>query len=220
MARRLSFRITAVAGLVTLCAALVLLLRGTGRWLIRQDPLHPADVIVILSGSMPWRAEEAVRLFRLGEGGEVWVSQPDAPSDELAGMGIHYLGEDYFNREVLIHSGVPEAAVRILPEAIVDTQQEVAEIAREMRREGKTTVIIVTSPQHTRRVRALWRKLVGDTPNAIVRAAFQDPFDEDHWWGNTRDTYSVVRELMGLMNAWVGLPVRPHSRSGAAGFHN
>jgi len=210
MARRLSFRIAAVAGLVALCAALVLLLRGTGRWLIRQDPLRPADIIVILSGSMPWRAEEAARLFRLGEGREVWVSQPDAPSVELAGMGIHYFGEDYFNREVLIQSGVPEAAVRILPDAIVDTQQEVAEIAREMRREGKTTVIIVTSPQHTRRVRALWRRLVGDTPKAIVRGAFQDPFDEDHWWGNTRDTYSVVRELMGLMNAWVGLPVRPH----------
>jgi uncharacterized SAM-binding protein YcdF (DUF218 family) len=211
MARRFSFRIAALIVLLALCAAAFLAFRGVGRWLVRQDPLRPADVIVVLSGSMPWRAEEAARIFRSGDAPEVWVTEPDSPADQLAAMGIQYLGEDYFNREVLVHGGVPEADIRVLPDAIVDTQQEVAEIAREMRREGKTTVIIVTSPQHTRRVTVLWRKLVGANPTAIVRGAPQDPFDENHWWHNTRDTYSVVRELMGLMNAWVGLPVHPHS---------
>jgi uncharacterized SAM-binding protein YcdF (DUF218 family) len=209
MARRVSLRTVSLIVLVALCAAAPLAFRGAGRWLIREDPLRPADVIVVLSGSMPWRAEEAARLFRLGDAHEIWVSQPDAPKAELAAMGVQYLGEEYFNREVLIHSGVPEANVRVLPEPIVDTQQEVTEIARTMRREGKTSAIIVTSPQHTRRVRVLWHKLVGRNLTAVVRAAFQDPFDKDHWWRNTRDTYSVVRELMGLINAWVGLPVHP-----------
>jgi len=212
MARRFSFRIAALVALVVVCAAGVFAFRGVGRWLIRQDELAPADAIVVLSGSMPWRAEEAARLYRMGEAKEVWVSQPTAPSGELAAMGVQYLGEDYFNREALIHSGVPEAAVGTLPQPIVDTQEEVEEIAEQMKREGKTSVIIVTSPQHTRRVRTLWRKLIGAQPRAIVRAAYEDPFDADHWWHNTQDTFSVARELMGLTNAWLGFPVRPHSR--------
>jgi uncharacterized SAM-binding protein YcdF (DUF218 family) len=211
MAHRFSFRLVALILLMALCAAAFLAFRGVGRWLVRQDPLRPADVIVVLSGSMPWRAQEAARIFGLGDAHEVWLSRPESPADQLAAMGIQYLGEDYFNREVLLHSGVPEEDIRILPEMIVDTQQEVAEISREMRHEGKTSVIIVTSPQHTRRVKTLWNRLVGTNPAAIVRAAPQDPFDENYWWRNTRDAYSVVRELMGLINAWGGLPVRPHS---------
>lgn len=212
MARRFSFRIAALIVVIALCAAGVFAFRGVGRWLVREDPLGPADVIVVLSGSMPWRAGEAARIYRLGDAREVWVSQPEAPTQQLAAMGIQYLGEDYFNREVLIHSGVPEAAVRVLPDPIVNTQEEVEEIAAEMRREGKASVIIVTSPQHTRRVGTLWRKLVGDNPRAIVRAARQDPFDADHWWHDTRDVFYVARELMGLTNAWAGFPVRPHSQ--------
>jgi len=54
--------------------------------------------------------------------------------------------------------------------------------------------------------------MVGNDPNAEVRAAFQDPFHADHWWRDTSDTFSVVREFMGLLNVWLGLPVRPRSR--------
>jgi uncharacterized SAM-binding protein YcdF (DUF218 family) len=216
MARRFSLRISALVVLVLLCAAAVFTFRGVGRWLVCQSPLRPADVIVVLSGGLPWRAEEAANIFRRGDGHEVWITRGDSPADELAAMGIQYLGEDYFTRQVLVHNGIPDADIRVLPESIVNTQQEVTEIARELRRQGKASAIIVTSPPHTRRVRALWRKLVGSNPTAIVRAAPQAPFDADHWWRNTRDTYAVVRELMGLVNAWIDLPVHPHSTETAA----
>ena len=94
----------------------------------------------------------------------------------------------------------------------MNTEQEVNEIIREMQRLGKTKVIIVTSPPHTRRVRTLWKRLAARQNQAIVRAAFEDPFDVDHWWCNTRDTFSVEREMMGLLNAWTGLPVRSNSK--------
>jgi uncharacterized SAM-binding protein YcdF (DUF218 family) len=80
-----------------------------------------------------------------------------------------------------------------------------------MRRNGKTKVIIVTSPAHTRRVKTLWKKVVGENPKAIIRAAPEDPFDADHWWRNTRDGLAVVGEMLGLLNTWAGLPVQPHS---------
>lgn len=212
MARRIFFRIAALAAVLALVAVAVAAFRGAGRWLVRPDALGPADAIVVLSGSMPARAEEAARIFRLGYAPEVWVSRPDSPAAELAAMGIRYLGEDDYNREILIRAGVPESAVRVFPEPVIDTEQEVQETARELRREGKSAAIIVTSPQHTRRVRALWRRLAGGDLRAIVRGAPQDPFDAGHWWRDTRDTLSVLREFLGLVNAWAGLPVRPASR--------
>jgi uncharacterized SAM-binding protein YcdF (DUF218 family) len=201
-----------VALLLMLCA--VLAFRGVGRWLVREDSLAPADAIVVLSGSMPYRAEEAARIFKMGYAREVWISRPESPVDELNSMGIRFLGEEDYSREVLVHASVPDAAIHTFPNAIIDTEQEVEEVASEMRERNKSTVIIVTSPQHTRRVRALWQKIAGANAKAIVRAAYEDPFDADHWWRNTRDSLSVMREMLGLANVWAGLPVRPHEQNG------
>jgi uncharacterized SAM-binding protein YcdF (DUF218 family) len=202
---------------LALIFAVVIAGRGAGRWLVREDSLSSADVIAVLSGSMPFRAEEAGRLFKMGKAPEVWVSRPENPAADLQKFGIQFVGEEEYSREVLIHQGVPESSIHIFPDPIVNTEQEVDEIAREMERLGKGRVIIVTSPQHTRRVRALWKRLArqqnqGVVRQAIVRAAFEDPFDADHWWRNTRDTLSVVREMLGLLNVWIGLPVRPSSK--------
>ena len=209
--RRLAVRASALAVALALLAGSVAAFRGLGRWLIREDPLAQADVIVVLSGSMPFRAEEAAAIFQRGYAREVWLTRPDSAAAELAKAGISYRGEEAYNRDVLIHEGVPASAALILPDSIVDTEQEVAEVSREMRREDMKRAIIVTSPQHTRRVKAIWQRLVGDKPAVIVRAAREDPFDADHWWRNTRDTFSVVRETLGLINAWAGFPVRPHA---------
>ena len=206
------------ARLVYLFAAFLLLIllacsafRHVGRWLIREDALAPADVILVLSGGMPQRAEEAASVFREGYAHEIWVSRPEGPQAALQPLGVQFIGEEEYDRLILIRQSVPETAIHILPDTIVDTEQEIEETAREMRHARKSSVIIVTSPEHTRRVRALWKKLVGSNIRVIVRGAPKDPFDADHWWRNTRDAYAVVREILGLFNVWAGLPVRPHS---------
>jgi len=189
----------------------VIVIRGAGRWLVREDSLTRADMIVVLSGGLPYRAEAAATIFRGGYAPEVWVTRPESPAPDLLARGIHYVEEEEYNRDILVALNVPESAVHILPGTIVDTEREMESIAGEMRSTGKTSVIIITSPQHTRRVRALWKHVVGNNLKMTVRAAWEDPFDADHWWRNTRDALSVVREYLGLTNAWAGLPVRPHS---------
>ncbi|MGD0955281.1 MAG: YdcF family protein [Candidatus Acidiferrales bacterium] len=204
-------RIILLVVVLALCAAAVVAFHGVGRWLVREDPLAQADIIVVLSGTMPARAEEAAEIFRTGYARDVWITRPDSPASELGDMGIHYVGEEEYSRQVLIRAGVPPEAIRILPDPVIDTKQEIDEVTLRMGLEGLRSAIIVTSPQHTRRVKALWRKLAGGELAAIVRSAPQDGFDANHWWRNTRDAFSVVREMMGLLNAWTGLHVRPHS---------
>ena len=210
--RKQNRRLVSVVILLPLFAAAILGFRGVGRWLVREDPLMHADALVVLSGGLPYRAESAAHYFESGYASEVWLTRPEGPSDQLRELGIQYVGEEDYSRQILIHLHVPETSVRILPNTIIDTEQEVEDIVGELRKEGKTSVIIVTSPEHTRRVRALWKNLAGEHLTAVVRAAPEDPFDADHWWRNTRDALSVVREILGLMNVWAGLPIRPHAR--------
>lgn len=205
-------RIIAFFVLLLVGAAAVFAFRHAGRWLICVDSPGHADAIVVLSGSLPYRAEAASDIFLAGDAPVIWISRPQNPSPVLNEIGITYVGEEGYNREVLIRKGVPESVVTIFPRTIVDTEEEVEEISQLMRQEGKGSVIIVTSPQHTRRVRALWDCLAGKDQRLIVRPATEDPFDADHWWRNTRDALSVLREYLGLFNVWLGLPVRPYSR--------
>ena len=197
--------------LLVLALLVVVAGRGVGRWLVREDPLARADVIVVLSGSMPYRAEEGGRLFKLGEAPEIWLTRPESPTAVLQKLGIQYVGEEQYSRQILLRMGAPESSVRILPDEVANTEQEVIEIAKEMQRTKKPRVIIVSSPQHTRRVRALWGRLAAKDLHAIVRAAYEDPYNPDHWWRNTHDVFSVIREMLGLLNVWIGLPVRPNT---------
>jgi len=206
-ARRYIFVV--VLALLVICG--VIAVRRAGRWLIREDTLTHADAIVVLSGSMPYRAEEAANVYREGYAPEVWITRAVSPAKELASMGIHFERDEDYDTAVLVHDGVSGAAIHVLPDEIVNTEQEIEETRRELGRQGKTSVIIVTSLEHTRRVRALWRVLGDPKMKLIVHGAPQDAFDADHWWRNSRDVLAVTREYMGLLNAWMGLPVRPHS---------
>jgi uncharacterized SAM-binding protein YcdF (DUF218 family) len=188
--------------------ALVLLaFFGVGRWLVVEDPLARAGAIAVLSGRMPLRAMEAAKLYREGYAPQIWLTHSSEPGETLESMGIRYLGEEEYNTRVLIHEGVPPEAIHVLDPPIVNTADEINVISGALDREKNRSIILVTSKVHTRRVRLLWRKLVSKQPRAIVRAATDDPFDPRHWWRTTTDTLDVVREILGLLNAWAGLPL-------------
>jgi uncharacterized SAM-binding protein YcdF (DUF218 family) len=180
-----------------------------GTWLVIQDPLAPADVIVVLSGHMPYRAIEAARLYGQKAAPQVWVTQPEGPAEELAQMHIPFVGEDFYSQRVLMAQGVPALSIRILPDATSNTASEIGEVSTIARQSDIHTVVIVTSAPHTRRVRAIWKRLVGDSPRLIVRHPVDDPFNGPRWWRSTADALDVVREWLGLANAWAGFPAKP-----------
>lgn len=158
---------------------------------------------------MPVRAIEAAKLYREGYAPEIWLTHSSEPQQTLEAMGIPFTGEDYHNAQILLHEGVPESAIRVLDPPIVNTPDEISVIGAELARTKARSVILVTTKPHTRRVRLLWRRLAASQGQAIVRAASEDSFDPAHWWRNTSDALDVVREVLGLLNAWAGLPLRP-----------
>lgn len=195
--------------IIVLIAVVATIFFTVGSWLVVEDPLVHADVIVVLSGRLPERAVEAARVYKSGYADQVWITPPISPVEELKSMKIAYLGEDFYNEKVLMAQGVPPDAIRILDHPDANTEAEVRQIQADLRDLKFHSVIIVTSKPHTRRVRTIWRKLVGSDPNMMVHYAQDDVYDGAHWWRHTRDALDVVRETLGLMNAWAGFPLRP-----------
>src|SRR5260370_34034323 len=158
---------------------------------------------------MPLRAMEAAKLYRAGYAPEIWLTRSKEPGQTLEAMGIHFAGEDHYNARVLIHNGVPPEAIHVLEPPIVNTADEIKVVAAALGRENNSTVIFVTSKAHTRRVRLLWRRLVPGQSRAIVRAASGESYDPCHCGATTTEALDVVREVLGVMNAWAGLPLHP-----------
>jgi uncharacterized SAM-binding protein YcdF (DUF218 family) len=182
---------------------------GVGRWLTVEDPLEKASAIAVLSGNMPLRALEAAKLYREGYAPEIWLTHSTEPGETLKKMGIPFAGEDFYDTRILMHEGVPEAAIRVLDPPIMNTMDEMRVIDKALDGAKSRSVIIVTTKAHTRRTRLLWRRLASAHGRAIVRAASADPFDPGHWWRTTSDALDVVREILGMLNAWAGLPLSP-----------
>lgn len=202
---RRTFLIIGIATVLVVAIFLLLI----GRWLVVQDPLQKAQAIAVLSGRMPVRAMEAAKLYREGYAPQIWLTHSDEPGATLSSMGISFAGEEVYNTQVLEREGVPASAIRVLSPPIVNTADELAAISSAMTAERGGSVIIVTSQVHTRRVRILWHRLASNRKRAIVRGAAGDSFVPGHWWRDTSDALDVVRECLGILNAWAGMPLKP-----------
>jgi uncharacterized SAM-binding protein YcdF (DUF218 family) len=204
--KRRSILVAAASSLTVLALAAFF---GVGRWLVVEDPLAKARAIAVLSGRMPVRAIEAAKLYRQGYASEVWLTRSAEPGESLKALGLAYQGEEAYSARVLIHEGVPAEAIHVLEPPIVNTADEVRVLSAALAHEQDRSVILVTSKTHTRRVRLLWRKLAPPNCRGMVRAAGEDRFDPRHWWRSSGDALEVVREVLGLLNAWAGLPLTP-----------
>lgn len=182
-----------------------------GKWLIVEEPLRSASAIIVLGGHLPFRAMEAARIYHEGWAPEVWLIQAKTTLEEraLARLGIQHVRDESYNRAILERLGIPSRAIFILDETAQNTADEMQVIARKLKEVRGKQVIIVTSKAHSRRVRVIWRTLIGDTSQAVIRYATDDPYDPDRWWQHTGSALTVCREVLGLLNAWAGFPLRP-----------
>jgi len=186
-----------------------LLLWNLGRWLDREDPLEKAAAIAVLSGRMPDRALEAARLYNQGYASQVWLSYSVEPGATLEKYSVPYAGEETYDRLLLMHQGVPESAIQVLDPPIVNTADEMHTFGLALRDKSPRRIILVTSKLHTRRTAALWKRISSKDGEAVVHGVPGDEYLVAHWWQSTSGALDVVREILGLLNTWAGLPLQP-----------
>ena len=146
------------------------------------------------------------RAGRLKSGSRI----PNEPTASLAALDIDDPGEDALNARVLQHGGVSPADIHTLTPPIDNTADEIHAIATEAAKQTRLRHDCRhDKSSHAPRSRTLWKEYAGSDARIIVRTPADDPFDAVHWWRSTSDVLDVVREVLGMVNVWIGLPLRP-----------
>jgi uncharacterized SAM-binding protein YcdF (DUF218 family) len=123
--------------------------------LITESPLDTADCIVVLAGSASYkeRTLEAARLLHQGRSNLILITNDNMrgpwSSSELRNPFFYEL-----SLAELEKAGVAAQNVKVLKRAVSSTQEE-SEVVKEYAAEhGLRSILVVTSPYHSRR--ALW----------------------------------------------------------------
>ena len=192
--RRLLSGGTLAAVVLTTMAFHEPLLIGAGDFLIVGDEPKPADVIWILGSMIPGAGDEryvyGLDLFQKGFGKRLVLSLGTREVPMLFRTETTQTNADLI-RSYLISKGVNEAQFTVLEaESTVDE----ARLARDyVQAHGMHSALIVTSPEHMRRARMIFRRVVGDAAELTMAAVPRDQSEfRAHWW---RDRYSLGRVL-------------------------
>lgn len=199
-------RIAIVAILVIVLAAVLWAAAGAGQWLIVEDSLAKADAIVVFGGMLPFRSMEAAALYRQGLAPEIWLPalEPSAAYEYTKSLGLNPR-DPMISLQVLDRERIPVGAIRILSAGVKNTREEVELALYTLRQRKGKRLILVTSPPHTRRVKALWNHLAGGGEESIVRyASINNRYQPIGWWTRKEDFRIVRHETAGLAGIFLG----------------
>ena len=179
-----------------------------GRYLVVDEPLQPADALVVLGGARVDRWLEAVDLYRDGKGKSILLS-PGYLEDaevQLRARGIRFPAATDLISDAMVQMGIPASAITAIPQGMDNTAEEASAAARIARERGWKSIIVVTSPYHTRRsLFAFERELKGTGITVQVRGSRYDDVDPDQWWKRRGDFRFVTWELQKLIAYRLGL---------------
>ncbi|CCO24894.1 YdcF family protein [Maridesulfovibrio hydrothermalis] len=180
---------------VTVTAVAVILFLFAPALLQEEDTLEKADAIVVLGGQY-FRPIYAAELYNEGYAPKVLASRPVVMPEEkiIRALGINspYQWEIY--RDILLRKGVPKKDTSFFGKANVSTIDE-AEVLKKTLDPKIKSIILVTSPLHTRRAGIIFRETL---PAEIKVIVVSTPYEKvpKEWWKNFRTAPFIVLEVM------------------------
>jgi uncharacterized SAM-binding protein YcdF (DUF218 family) len=199
-----------VRGALVLAPCLLLIavtLPRLGPWLVIQDPLVKSDAIIVLGGTMYERQLEAVDLYRDAWAPRIYLFREliDWGELELIERGVPYTKVVDVQIDAMVRLGVPRGAIEILDRA--ESTAAEADYVRQLVLARKLSrVIVVSSKQHTRRVRLVMRRRLADTgTEVIVRPSRYDRSNVERWWSERATLRFTLFETQRLLGYWLGL---------------
>lgn len=211
MARRCPILVGLTLGLAGLAVLLLLvhgvILQALAEWLVVQDQLERADGIVVLAGGTPSREARAATLYQEGWAPRVIISRPTVRRSlqELIDLGIRPLDLQGESRMALEKFGVPADRIIAIPDAAQTTEPELRLVYEAARARDYRRVILVTSPEHTRRVKLVWSKEDGRRIEGIVTPALDADLSLNQWWRQRRAAETVLHEYLGILVISLGI---------------
>jgi hypothetical protein len=187
------------------------LLRDLGGVLVAEDAVATADIVVVATGADGAGVLEAADLLARGVAPRVAVfaDPPDPVVDrEFLRRGVPY--EDAAARSVrqLKALGVGAMAIEEIPRAVAGSEDEGHAIPEWCRQRRFRSVLVVTTSDHSRRLRRLLRRsMQGQETRVGVRASRYSQFDPGRWWDSREGLRTGIVELQKLLFDVVRHPV-------------
>ena len=183
-------------------------LRAAG-WalVIKNEPVAPADVIVLAVDSSGAGALEAADLVHSGVAKRVAVfaDPPSGEDYEFIRRGLPY--EDAAARQIRQLKMLGVTDVVQIPK-VEGTESEGQVLPQWSDEQHLRSIVVVATKDHSRRLRrVLDRAMKGHPTHVTVRAARYSNFDPDRWWETRGGVRTEIVELQKLLLDYLRRPL-------------
>jgi hypothetical protein len=188
------------AGAAILPAVRNPLLQRLGWTLVVTDQVERADAIVLTLDVGRAGVLEAIDLVNQGVSSRVFLffdaTDPSIHEYRRRGIAVEET-VDILIRD-LKAAGVSEVAK--MPAAVTGTEDQGPQLAEWSKAHGFTSVVVVSLPDHSRRVRRVMSRATKNHPTRVfVHAARYASFHPDSWWHTRDGVRTQIWELQKLI---------------------
>ncbi|MBN2124920.1 MAG: YdcF family protein [Deltaproteobacteria bacterium] len=191
-----------VLAYVLLSAYHTSILTGVGRFLVVQQSPERSDLIVCLAGGNVERGLAAADAYGRGLAPRILVSREEPPDGYalLRRKGVEYPESIDLFVGMLRALGVPEEAVLKGDKPVGSTYEEALEVKRLVEERGYESMILITSPTHTKRAWLTYRKVFdGKNIRILVMPTPYSGFKPENWWKERKYFREVIIEYQKLL---------------------
>ncbi|MBI5632429.1 MAG: YdcF family protein [Nitrospirae bacterium] len=186
--------------LIAFVVALLFLTHGfvltrAAEMLIKKDEMKPADAIVVLAGEQEERVKYGVKLFK-----DDW-----ARKDRIVMAGGPLVWKYTWAslmKEQAESLGVSGKKI-LLEDKSMSTEEDALYTKEVLRKNGFKSIILVTSPYHSRRAALIFKNVLGSEFRIISAPADESWFNVNDWWKRRRDRAAVLNEFSKYLWLWI-----------------
>lgn len=165
------------------------ILEGAARFLVVEDKIEPVDLIIVLAGDNNGeRVIEAIDLYNRGYAKKLLMS--GGP------LAWNLTNAEWMKKQARA-MGIPSSAILLEDRSLstIDNARFSLPIVKD---NNFKSIIVITSPTHTRRTRKVFRKVF---PNVIIHGVplKKSQFKLPGWWQRHEDTQRVIWEYVSLI---------------------
>jgi len=173
-----------------------------GRYLIVEHDPQKCDLIVCMAGGNIERGLAAAEAYEKGFAPHIYISKEEPPDgyELLKNRDIDY--PESIDLMIILLEGlrVPRSAILISDGVVRSTWEEAMAVRELVERKGFRSLMVITSPFHTRRAWLTYRKVFKDLDvRILMNPSKYSGFKPEGWWKERRYVRHVIIEYEKLI---------------------
>ena len=178
------------------------ILKRLGRYLIVEHDPQKSDLIVCLAGGNIERGLAAAEAYKKGLAPHIYISKEEPPDgyELIKVKGVNYPQSIDLLILLLEDLKVPRSAILTSDGVVRSTWEEALAVRKLVERKGIRSLVVITSPFHSKRAWLTHRKVFKDMDVRILMMPSKySGFKPEAWWTERRYVRHVIIEYEKLI---------------------